>query len=214
MSSKINGVPRELLERLQSQTELSNDWDEVQALLATPVVERQPIPVVGMLIKGLVHNFKDETLVALNGALVPEASELYRAPPELAELQATIARLTAENERLKSDASPISELEILRAANKQLEEFHDKVVEERLKGGQGEAVAWKTGQCLWESRDAARRHAEPHGLEIEPLHASQPAPVAVVLPSRRAVSPSSREQAMCANTWNACLDEVTRLNTK
>lgn len=39
-------------------------------------------------------------------------------------------------------------------------------------------------------------------------------PVAVVLPKRRAVSPSSREQAMCANTWNACLDEVTRLNTK
>lgn len=41
MSSKIDGVPRELLERLQSQTELSNDWDEVQALLAAPVVERQ-----------------------------------------------------------------------------------------------------------------------------------------------------------------------------
>lgn len=45
MSSKIDGVPRELLERLQSQTELSNDWDEVQALLAAPVVERQE-PVV------------------------------------------------------------------------------------------------------------------------------------------------------------------------
>lgn len=43
-------------------------------------------------------------------------------------------------------------------------------------------------------------------------HAEQPAPVAVALPERRAVSPSSREQAMCANTWNACLDELKRLN--
>lgn len=38
-----DGVPRELLERLQAQTELGNDWDEVQALLAAPVVERQPV---------------------------------------------------------------------------------------------------------------------------------------------------------------------------
>lgn len=35
----------------------------------------------------------------------------------------------------------------------------------------------------------------------------------VVLPEYRAVSDSSREQAMCANTWNACLDELKRLNT-
>ncbi|WKW34352.1 hypothetical protein KIH13_12295 [Pseudomonas viridiflava] len=35
----------------------------------------------------------------------------------------------------------------------------------------------------------------------------------VVLPERRAVSEASREQAMCANTWNACLDEVAKLNT-
>lgn len=41
MSKTIDGVPRELLERLQAQTELGNDWDEVQALLAAPVVERQ-----------------------------------------------------------------------------------------------------------------------------------------------------------------------------
>lgn len=39
MSKTIDGVPRELLERLQAQTELGNDWDEVQALLAAPVVD-------------------------------------------------------------------------------------------------------------------------------------------------------------------------------
>ncbi|MDR6580730.1 hypothetical protein [Pseudomonas extremaustralis] len=50
-------------------------------------------------------------------------------------------------------------------------------------------------------------------LSIAPLipKAEQPAPVEVALPERRAVSPA-RDQAMCANSWNACLDELKRLN--
>lgn len=34
----------------------------------------------------------------------------------------------------------------------------------------------------------------------------------LVLPNIRDVSGSSREQAMCASTWNACIAEVARLN--
>lgn len=49
----------------------------------------------------------------------------------------------------------------------------------------------------------------PYGTK---LYAEQTPPVAVVLPERRSASPSSREQAMCANTWNACIDEMERLN--
>lgn len=40
------------------------------------------------------------------------------------------------------------------------------------------------------------------------------APVSVVLPERRAVSEQSREQAMCANIWNACLDKVKEMNQR
>lgn len=73
--------------------------------------------------------------------------------------------------------------------------------------------------------------------QLVPLYAEQSAPVAVsrshcvhggvvgrclwckdqsklVLPSRRSISESSREQAMCASSWNACLDELKRLNPK
>lgn len=52
----------------------------------------------------------------------------------------------------------------------------------------------------------------PKGTLI-PLYAEQPAPVAVVMPERRTqdgwLSLTSQDLG-----WNACLDEVTRLNTK
>ena len=48
-----------------------------------------------------------------------------------------------------------------------------------------------------------------------PLYAEQPAPVAVVMPSRRSWSGiASWKQRSEINAWNACLDEVARLNTK
>lgn len=75
---------------------------------------------------------------------------------------------------------------------------------------QGEPVAWIVTDMNGDSYFAYDKQTP----NDKPLYTEQPAPVAVVLPERRAVSPSSREQAMCANTWNACLDEVTRLNTK
>lgn len=96
-----------------------------------------------------------------------QCSELLRiqaAPPELAELQATIARLTAQNERLK--------------------------------GGQGEAVFY-IGEPL---RNSA---------------SSTPAPVAVVLPELQDENNDSQgNDPLCwyPQGWNACLDKVKELN--
>ena len=63
--------------------------------IAAPVVERQPIGqatyIGGDYIRLGLHRIGDLKLNDL----------VYTAPPELAELQATIDRLTAENERLK-----------------------------------------------------------------------------------------------------------------
>jgi len=85
---------------------------------------------------------------------------------------------------------------------------------------QGEPVARITLQQVLKAYDYANCHPHKYlrgttnwcAAVAHSLNAEQPAPVAVVLPERRAVSPSSREQAMCTNTWNACLDELKRLN--
>ncbi|NWC11968.1 hypothetical protein HX776_24590 [Pseudomonas agarici] len=46
--------------------------------------------------------------------------------------------------------------------------------------------------------------------QIVPLYAEQPAPVAVVMPERRDLPPSG--PSFYARGWNACLDELKRLN--
>ena len=116
--------------------------------------------------------------------------------------------LEADNVKLAADRAALStELEKLRKA------YRGVLAQLDADRPQGEPVAWKTGSITWAYEPDARRHGEQHGVLVVPLYAEQPAPVAVVLPERRALSHSSREQAMCANTWNACLDEVTRLNT-
>lgn len=197
MSSKIDGVPRELLERLQSQTELSNDWDEVQALLAAPVVERQepdyqlPAHARGDKWYGFGYcdfssgEDKSRLIDYLKDLLddVPE-EPLYTAPPELAELQATIA----EEKKWRESAEGG-----WREANKviamQREKLDAQEAEiERLKGGQGDPGAWiiqrgsiiegMTGQRSVQldrpSNECIRAH------DVEPLFTSQPAPVAVL----------------------------------
>lgn len=52
----------------------------------------------------------------------------------------------------------------------------------------------------------------PEEVELTPLYAEQPAPVAVVLPERKKWD-GLRATAcnLKAEAWNACLDEVTRL---
>ncbi|MEX5551763.1 hypothetical protein [Pseudomonas pergaminensis] len=51
-----------------------------------------------------------------------------------------------------------------------------------------------------------------HGEQVK-LYAEQPAPVAVVLPKRRTFDPLDFvEKRASADGWNACLDELKRLN--
>ena len=62
-------------------------------------VERQPVDAI------LLENCEEVTVQDYGrGYFATDdcVAQLYTAPPELAELQATIARLTAENQRLQS----------------------------------------------------------------------------------------------------------------
>jgi hypothetical protein len=51
-----------------------------------------------------------------------------------------------------------------------------------------------------------------HVLYDKPLYTSPPAPVSVVLPERRIEDFESRDQALRAASWNACIDKVKELN--
>ena len=50
--------------------------------------------------------------------------------------------------------------------------------------------------------------------DITPLYAEQPAPVAMMMPERRAIGPNYPYLSDLDIEWNACLDEVARLNNK
>ena len=86
---------------------------------------------------------------------------------------------------------------------------------------QGEPVAWKNfdgegGFDFTEDKETAERWKISNGSFtgwLTPLYAEQSAPVAVVLPERKC--DRKLGQALMENYrsgWNACLDEVTRLN--
>lgn len=118
MSSKIE-VPVDSLDRflrLMGTTEGRRTIrKEIADLIATPVVERQPVATVvdfgnreGWIPQGIVLQW-------CSGIDHKQyvGARLYTDPPELAELQVTIARLTAENERLKGgrESLPVAALE-------------------------------------------------------------------------------------------------------
>ena len=113
---------------------------------------------------------------------------------------------------LDAPVNPISEIEVLRAAVKELEAMRDARVDAKL--AQGEPVAVfdidHTGYRCKVVLDPSKPFP-PSGTK---LYAEQPAPVAVVMPERMPVprgdlQPFERAEAI---KWNACLDEVTRLN--
>ncbi|WP_025856112.1 hypothetical protein [Pseudomonas sp. CHM02] len=65
------------------------------------------------------------------------------------------------------------------------------------------ANGWRHG---WNAYEHAVR-------QLGPLYAEQPAPVAVVMPERRTFDPLDFvEKRASADGWNACLDELKRLN--
>jgi hypothetical protein len=104
MSSKIE-VSRGMLKHLERCAE-SMGWsiaDELRALLAAPVVERQPFAYsfrfAGCVTSAGPENWRDEidrekpAQFLFDDGRVKDFQPLYAAPPELAELQATIATL-------------------------------------------------------------------------------------------------------------------------
>lgn len=233
---------------------------EFNAAIAAPVVERQPACYVVKDRWG-VNAYLEESSEALKIRRrlgFTDEVPLYTDPPELAELQAIVARLTAENadmqtrlaeacefidnpydkEKLQaliaecrygvSGKGPAIEvandllndccdnLESLLKDNERLKTACSKEfasVEqltaelERLKGGQGEAVAEVVatgGPHDREDRVLIELQAElpPVGTK---LYTSQPAPVSVVLPESQWGGPYQ-------DGWNACLDKVKELN--
>ena len=98
------------------------------------------------------------------------------APPELAELQATIAQQAAEIERLR-------QLPTRNALIKERERLKDEI--ERLKGGQGEPFGWFTDDHVDDKSATTYTPAvadrwRSKGWPVTPLYTSQPAPVSVV----------------------------------
>jgi uncharacterized small protein (DUF1192 family) len=70
---------------------------------AAPVVERQP--AAELLVEFFEHGPMATIKWFTPSSFEHGTTKVYTAPPELAELQATIAQLTAENERLKDEAT-------------------------------------------------------------------------------------------------------------
>lgn len=82
---------------------------------------------------------------------------------------------------------------------------------------QGEPVAWlnvATGHVTTSAVVVMDWDDEKE--QVKSLYAEQPAPVAVVIPERRVVPSPDLDayKPVDAASWNACLDEVTRLNIK
>ena len=237
MTNKIE-ITRELAEHLlhcgrTSSFITPNMTAELRALLATPVVERQPKGAIlrfreyvgkGQGGRDLWHDWTEWSTGTVEYAKSKleqvkdltnvqfEAEWLYTAPPELAELQATIARLTAENERLK--------------------------------GGQGEPAYWaddfgNTIGAKHRAHNLSLGGAPAMVVErfVVPLYASQPAPVSVVdeqqafanwthqviaevnhngaiqrVQRRDHMSFSDEKVALDAWSARACLDKVKELN--
>jgi hypothetical protein len=114
-------------------------------------------------------------------------------PPELAELQATIARLTAENDRLEDRSFEMNknwaeERRLTIAMRAEINQFKDEI--ERLKGGQGEPVVLLgKGFTTLESCEGkyriitAYQNRDDAWSDYKALcKASRPAPVSVALP--------------------------------
>ena len=102
-----------------------------------PVVERQE----PLLLGHLYRIAEDQIEIEIVGdPHIKDGMEVFTAPPELAELQATIARLTAENEQIREAYKGYSSKLVVDALNAEIE---------RLKGGQGEAVAFQSSVQPW-----------------------------------------------------------------
>lgn len=154
-------------------------WEErdllagrIEQMLAAPVGERQPnqcdgcnagIPVVnGNHRMGLEGGYPD---------LMGCTAKLYESPPELAELKATIERLTAELKDFQCGASV--EAQAGDEARAEVAALNAEI--ERLKGGQGETRALLE-RCLnaLDSRVAASKSVRTLRMELRKFIQSVP----------------------------------------
>jgi hypothetical protein len=74
-----------------------------------------------------------------------------------------------------------------------------------------DAKSWADGAPCQEIVSECEKHSELYRVRL--AYAEQPAPVAVVMPEHRDSSLDNPNYSH-ARGWNACLDEVTRLNPK
>jgi hypothetical protein len=230
MSSKIE-VPRDLLEALLNADSVEQHEGidrELRAMLAAPVVERQPVEIelgsppvehmAWLLDKVVNPGAYPQKVLHEQIRSTLDVIGKHTAPPELAELQATIAQLTAENERLQmmldeeTDRVKIA-IDIQQKAIGGRDKYAAEI--ERLKGGQGEPVAWAANSNLAEIADGALwsgtlwgKKNPPMLEERTPLYTSRPI---LVLPERKATI-AFGEPDIRGEAWNACLDKVKELN--
>ena len=236
--------------------------------IATPVAERQPPHQIHDC---CVNCMQGNDAHTDDGRCPAPYTTVWRAwdynfapdtdPPELAELQATIERLTAENERLLSGFwQQVTDADLKKIADfvgdgdlptnsffmrkdagdlanmtmhmvREVQSLRAEI--ERLKGGQGEPVAYADPESFENFKNLAHlgglyahewMWANP-APGLKPLYTSQPAPVSVVLKDHefRETVNRLRDTALqyrdaeqlrerISVELRACLDKVKELN--
>lgn len=202
------------------------------------VVERQPVVLPNKMVPS---GYDSEGSIGLRQGwndfhdAMSKLGPLYTAPPELAELQATIAQLTADYRELSVENDRL--LDVACTAEAEVE---------RLKGGQGEPVAFIVGNRYRTQAGETVRFVRVHneGTDYEtmedeqginrytrrdfgrvtgsdheysdprntpPLYASQPAPVSAEL-VHLLEHAKIYARGPFLDEINACLDKVKELN--
>lgn len=202
----IDGVSRKIIERIADHCKFWIDhpyleaiYDiepELRSLLAAPVGERQePVAYRVKFNDGHLSGWFDGPPASIDtddvrDGVIADVQLAYTAPPELAELQATI-------DQLRIDLS--NQTELTNQANyhkaQRAETLNDEIARltaenERLKAGQGEPVLfgwWRVPEGLPlqgmflhydpEHYEKDIQNAIDHGFTVTRLYTSQPAPV-------------------------------------
>lgn len=196
-------------------------WSVGHLAKTAPIVELKPVDAI------LLENCEEVTVQDYGrGYFATDdcVAQLYTAPPELAELQATIASLDSnlfrQSQRIDQQAAEIerrcANFQALKRDRDDLQLRYDHLMTEieRLKGGQGEPVAWIDPASLkysdnekqWVRIAGSLAENRTNGYTM-PLYASQPAPVSV-LPSREVMRDLIAEVIGgdtydCTRVWSA-----------
>lgn len=246
IGTKLYTAPPELAE-LQAKRQTDDDCDQIEKVIADIVDGRQLTAISKLRALLEVWYSAPKPLMV---TFSDHKKGLGAYSETIAELQATIARLTAENERLS-----MVELEYngcMNVKNQLAKELdcadeprwkwivlgvHQLKAEiERLKGGQGEAVAFiqipKNVEKYGHADQADRlkfgkpgqffANGESPMFDFVPLYTSQPAPVSVVMPEREEAEPywsgeldadfDQRLEWAEAKGFNRAIDKVKELN--